>query len=112
VEPAANLPDWSHEATVVAAKQAESLANMSAPYAPETQFHWDYSATHRIEAIPGGGTVMHINDRCDIAIFSIYREAKLSAGCALGKTNSHGDLFEHLHDSKQLGSPEDKARRP
>jgi len=42
---------------------------------------WNYARTHRLEALPGGVTVFHINDHCAIAFFWVMP----FFGCSLGK---------------------------
>lgn len=56
---------------------------------------WDYAATHRIEELPQGGTVINLNDRCVLLInpFPLF-------GCAIGHIPAKGDLFKHLHDDR------------
>ena len=97
--------DWQREGQTAAARAAEGLATEGqrrGKYAPDPrfarpaqrpQFGWDESKTHRIEALPGGGILLHLNDRCALA---------LSAGffpvCKLGKIAARGDLFEHMGD--------------
>ena len=55
---------------------------------------WNYARTHRVEALPGGVTVFHVNDHCAIALLWIMP----FFGCSLGKIPTRGDLFEHMHD--------------
>jgi hypothetical protein len=101
--------DWAAEATASAneqlaadalhARQAGALAPpKSALFAPQARrhgFQWDYARTHRVEGIPGLATVIHLNDRCAIAFFLII---PFAGGCALGKPEVRGDLFDHMHD--------------
>ena len=65
----------------------------SAPTSKTPQFGWDYVATHRIEAIPEGGLLLHLNDNCVLILFPLP-----FAGCGIGKKKANGDLFEHMHD--------------
>ena len=97
-------PDWSEElhlaATDAIAKESVQKrheldfahAFPTQPKKPQ-QFAWDYAATHRIEAIPGGGLAVHINDNCVLLIFPLPL-----IGCGIGKHPANGDLFEHRHD--------------
>lgn len=62
------------------------------PKAPA--FHWDHASTHRVEPVPGLGTIIHLNDQCAIFLFVIIP----MAGCALEKPPARADLFEHMHD--------------
>lgn len=97
-------PDWNAELTQ-AAKNA--LANELAkkkhdtdfahvfptqPKKPE-QFAWDYAATHRVETLPQGGVLIHINDNCVLLIFPLPL-----FGCGIGKHPANGDLFEHMRE--------------
>jgi hypothetical protein len=68
------------------------------PVARGPAFGWDNSVTHRVEEPdnPGDGTVVHLNDRCELLIFLQLSLPK--ASCKLGRMESRGDLFEHLHD--------------
>jgi hypothetical protein len=97
-------PDWTEELHLAARDAiAEELAQKrheldfahAFPTQPKTpqQFAWDYAATHRIEAIPGGGMLVHINDNCVLIIFPLP-----FIGCGIGKRPANGDLFEHRHD--------------
>jgi hypothetical protein len=97
-------PDWTEELQLVAqdavardlAQQRHELDFAHAfPTQPKKsqQFAWDYAATHRIEAIPGGGMLVHLSDNCVLIIFPLP-----FIGCAIGKHPANGDLFEHRHD--------------
>lgn len=54
---------------------------------------WSYAATHRVQELPTGGTLVMINGHCAI-VFAPFPVI----GCALGKINSKGGLFEHMND--------------
>jgi hypothetical protein len=97
-------PDWTEELQLVAQDAvAKELAQKrheldfahAFPAQPKKsqQFAWDYAATHRIEAIPGGGMLLHLNDNCVLIIFPLP-----FIGCAIGKHPANGDLFQHRHD--------------
>jgi hypothetical protein len=62
---------------------------------------WNHARAHRVEALPGGVTVFHINDHCAIAFLWIVP----FFGCSLGKIPTRGDLFEHLHDAPDPPRP-------
>jgi len=64
-----------------------------APTAKTPEFDWDYAATHRIESIPGGGLLLHVNDNCVLVLVPFPFFA-----CGIGKKDANGDLFEHMHD--------------
>jgi hypothetical protein len=70
----------------------------SVPTNKTPQFGWDYVATHRIEAIPEGGLLLHLNDNCVLVLFPLP-----FAGCGIGKKKANGDLFEHMRDPAQFG---------
>jgi hypothetical protein len=62
------------------------------------QFGWDYTATHRVESIPEGGLLLHLNENCVLVLFPLP-----FVGCGIGKKKANGDLFEHMHDPAQSG---------
>lgn len=61
---------------------------------------WDYAATHRVEALPGGVTVINLNDHCAIAFLWVLP----MFGCSLGKIPARGDLFDHMHEEAESGA--------
>jgi len=71
-----------------------STARSSKP--PE--FSWSHTRTHRVESIPGGGLLVHVNDNCVLVLIPLPFFA-----CAPGKKPANGDLFKHLHDPSQAG---------
>jgi hypothetical protein len=118
--PAPDLPtgsrgtiDWVAVAQDEAARQVEANErrerqaraflvppNMFTPPALQRPgFHWNYAATHRVEAVPGGATVIHLNDSCALVLFIIIP----MIGCALDKPAVRGDLFDHMHDGANEG---------
>jgi hypothetical protein len=97
-------PDWTEElhlaardaiAKELAQKRRELDFAHAFPTQPKKpqQFAWNYAATHRIEAIPEGGMLVHLNDNCVLIIFPLP-----FIGCGIGKHPANGDLFEHRHD--------------
>jgi hypothetical protein len=101
--------DWATEMSrVVNDAVSEKLAQKprdfgfphlpSAPASKTPQFEWDYVATHRIEGIPEGGLLLHLNDNCVLILFPLP-----FAGCGIGKKKANGDLFEHMHDPARAG---------
>jgi hypothetical protein len=102
--------DWSAEAQAAAARavgQAEEArgraraftvpptgAAFAPPAAHGAGISWNYAATHRVEAQPGGVTVIHLNDHCALAFVIVLP----FFGCAIGKIPARGDLFEHMHE--------------
>jgi hypothetical protein len=65
----------------------------SAP-AKVPQFGWDYVATHRVESIPEGGLLVHLNDNCVLVLFPLP-----FAGCGIGKKPANGELFKNMGDT-------------
>jgi hypothetical protein len=57
------------------------------------QFAWNYAATHRVESLPQGGLLIHLNDNCVLLLFPFPFVA-----CAIGKIKANGNLFEHMRD--------------
>jgi hypothetical protein len=108
--------DWTGEAALSAVRQIEAdeqhsrqrraLAVEASPvFAARPQrpgFHWSYAATHRVEAVAGLATVIHLNDQCAIALFLII---PFAGGCALEKPPPRGDLFEHMKDPVPAPEP-------
>ncbi len=106
-------PDWRNELQIAANSQLareERKRDQPSPLAPHDfsgvkpgstadsrhEFGWNHAATHRVEAIPAGGVLININDRCAIAwlIFPV-------PVCRIGKIPVRGDLFEHLKDAPE-----------
>jgi hypothetical protein len=100
--------DWAHEAGEAARRRAlEAEAerdhkNDQSPPKPKPEFGWDRSRTHRIEAIEGGGILVHLNDRCAIVITLLAMPV-----CQIGKKPARGDLFEHMDDAPTPGDWKD-----
>jgi hypothetical protein len=101
--------DWATEMSrvvndAVSEKLAQKPRDFGFPHSPSVpdiktpQFGWDYVATHRIEGIPEGGLLLHLNDNCVLILFPLP-----FAGCGIGKKKANGDLFEHMHDPARAG---------
>ncbi len=97
-------PDWTEElhlaakhalASELARKRHEWDFAHAFPTPPKKppQFAWDYAATHRIEALPEGGMLLHLGEHCVLIPFPLP-----FVGCAIGTRPANGDLFEHRHD--------------
>jgi hypothetical protein len=97
-------PDWTaelHQAAknAVANELAQKRHDFDFAHAyPRTptkppQFAWNYAATHRIEAIPGGGMLIHLGDNCVLLLLPLPM-----VGCGIGKHPANGGLFDHMHD--------------
>jgi hypothetical protein len=98
------IPDWSQELQQAAkdavAKELQKKKHEAdfahvfpaQPRKPE-QFVWNYAATHRVEAIPQGGILIHLGDHCVLVLIPLP-----IVGCGIGKIPVNGDLFEHTQD--------------
>jgi hypothetical protein len=97
-------PDWTEELrlaakSAVARELAQKRHEMDFAHAYPTtptkppQFAWNYASTHRIEALPGGGMLIHLGDNCVLLLLPLPL-----VGCGIGKHPANGDLFEHLHN--------------
>jgi hypothetical protein len=103
--------DWMAElesaaGNATADKSAQMPKDFGFPHLPSapakaSQFGWDYAATHRVEAIPEGGLLVHLDDRCVLVLFPLP-----FIGCGIGEKEPNGDLFKSMGDSSdaQLGS--------
>lgn len=60
--------------------------------APE--FGWDYARTHRVEALPEGGMLLNLSDRCALVIYGFL----IIPGCRIGRIPANGHLFERMRD--------------
>jgi len=98
------VPNWSEELKLAAKdslakelsqKQHEADFAHAFPTQPKKaqEFAWNYAATHRVEAIPEGGILIHLGDHCVLALIPLP-----IVGCAIGKIPANGDLFEHMHE--------------
>ena len=63
------------------------------PAAP--QFGWDYAHTHRVEALPEGGLLINLSDRCAVVLYVL-----LIPVCKIGHIAANGQLFDHMHDRR------------
>jgi hypothetical protein len=97
-------PDWSEELKRAARDALDQRLAQKGhdydfahafPIAPHTTpgIAWDYAATHRVEAIPGGGILIHLGDNCVLVLIPLPLVA-----CGIGKPPADGDLFQHMHD--------------
>jgi hypothetical protein len=59
------------------------------------KFGWYYAGTHRIEELPGGGTIINLTDRCAVVVYVL-----LIPVCKIGRIPANGDLFKHIHDRR------------
>ena len=108
--------DWSREAEKAvadslsaegtAARQRAALTPRHAAIGGPTrskapEFAWSEAHTHRVEFIPGGGFLLHINDRCAIVV-----PMMLMTICKIGKIEARDDLFQHM------GEPPEDLKSP
>jgi hypothetical protein len=109
--------DWAKEAERAAARQVDAdeaaarraaalfthkkpPASLAPPPPAPPQFGWSYANTHRFEALPEGGFILNLSDRCAI-VFSIM----LIPVCKVGVIEPRGDLLQHMDDPPLLGAP-------
>ena len=95
--------DWNAELARVARAAAGAdakapLRNFGFPARSPTtkdypQFDWDYARTHRVESLPEGGTVIHLNDNCVIVLTPFPFPF-----CSPFKRKANGELFKHMRD--------------
>ena len=62
------------------------------------EFGWYSARTHRVESLPTGGLLIHLNDECVLVLTPLPL-----ALCGIGKKAANGDLFKHLRDLPQAG---------
>jgi hypothetical protein len=62
------------------------------------QFDWDYARTHRVESIPEGGVVIHLNDNCMLVLNPFPFPF-----CWPFKRAANGELFKHMLDPDNSG---------
>jgi hypothetical protein len=99
-------PDWASELSRAARdaasdKLTQKPRDFGFPHQPSaptkaSQFGWDYVATHRVESIPEGGLLLHLNENCVLVLFPLP-----FVGCGIGRKQANGDLFEHMQDPVQ-----------
>jgi hypothetical protein len=98
--------DWASELSRAARDAASDTSTQkprdfgfphpsSAP-AKAPEFGWDYAATHRVESIPEGGLLLHLNENCVLVLSPLP-----FVGCEIGRKKANGDLFEHMQDPLQ-----------
>jgi hypothetical protein len=96
--------DWAGELSRAAQdassqESAQKPRDFGFPHPPSAhadehpQFGWDYAATHRVEAIPSGGLIVHLTDNCVLVLLPLPLGA-----CAIGKRKANGDLFKHMNE--------------
>lgn len=74
---------------------------------PAPEFGWS-STVQRVEALPEGGILIRLSERCVIAVTLVAFPA-----CSFGEIPVNGDLFEHMNDAPTLGDwKDDSAEHP
>jgi hypothetical protein len=97
-------PDWAAELSraardAVSNESPQNTRDFGFPHSPAAkpdkagQFGWDYTATHRVESLPEGGLLVHINENCVFVLFPLP-----FVGCGIGKKKANGELFDHMRD--------------
>jgi hypothetical protein len=111
-------PDWRAEAGATAqnnaqhivededeaAREAAALTShfkpLPGPRVAGPEFGWDYTHTHRVTPLEGGGFVVALNDRCNMLVFIV----PMMIGCAVGRgPPARGDLFTNMHRPMKFG---------
>jgi len=67
------------------------------------EFGWDETHTERVHALEGGGIGIHLNDNCELMIAPLPM-----VGCALGKREARGDLFDGMKAPPEMGDWKEK----
>lgn len=109
--------DWSAAAEHAAsgANAADSQAprvfgfparDTAAPHTPKP-FRWDKSRTNRVEQLANGGLTIRLNDRCQAVVAPVF-----FVGCAPGKIEARGDLFDEMKAPAEFGDWKDPSVRP
>ena len=109
-------PDWRAQAEEIAQlsaqrmvetedaakRRVDALTSHGKPLEPSRSpgpgFAWDYAATHRLVALPGGGLAVSLNDNCQLVVLPLP-----FIGCVLGKRPANGDLLENRHPLMRFG---------
>jgi len=69
----------------------------SATTADYPQFDWDYARTHRLESVPEGGIMIHLNDKCVLVLNPLP-----FAFCMPFSREANGELFKHMRDPVKI----------
>lgn len=103
--------DWAAETARSAAAIAASSESdpgharfrRRAPESPRRHarsFEWDTTVTERIEPIPGGGTLIKLNDHCGLAFTPLPM-----LGCWLGHREANAHLFDGMGTTTRQDAP-------
>jgi hypothetical protein len=109
--------DWAREAALAARHQVDAVEferRRARGFTPEAQgrepetlvppapeFGWSRTA-QRVEALPEGGILIHVSERCVIVV-----SVMLIPACGIGEIPVNGDLFEHMNDPPAPGDWKD-----
>jgi len=110
-------PDWRSEMRIAANNEVaaeERNRHKPSPLAPhdfsgvragstdygKPRFAWDHAATHRVEALPTGGLLINLNDRCSIVWVILP-----FTFCKIGKIQARGDLLQLMQDAPAFQEP-------
>lgn len=111
--------DWTREAALAARHQVDAIElerRRARGFTPEAQsrepeilapptpeFGWSHNA-QRVEALPEGGILIHVSERCVLVVSVMVLPA-----CGIGEIPVNGDLFEHMNDPPVLGDWDDNS---
>ena len=105
------LIDWNAEAARAAKQQVQSSmgaqpraldkhaqgldlnGGLGPAKAKRPEFGWYNARVHRFESLPGGGMLVHLNDRCVVVLMPVPFPF-----CGIGKIPPRGDLLDHMLD--------------
>jgi hypothetical protein len=79
-----------------ASKRRFGFPQMTTPAPPMPPFGWDYAHTHRLESLPGGGTIINVTDRCALVFYGI-----LIPVCKIGHIPVNGHLFDDMRERRR-----------
>lgn len=78
-----------------ASKMPFGFPQMPEAAAPRPQFGWDYAHIHRVEPLPGGGTIINLTDRCALVLYVIPIPV-----CKIGHIPVNDHLFDDMRDRR------------
>jgi hypothetical protein len=104
--------DWlgaaQRAAAAIATDEAPNLRTFGMPASGESPkpkqkpFDWDKTHTQRFEALPEGGILIRLSDRCQLVLAPLPL-----GGCMVGETAVRGDLFDEMKAPTELGDWKD-----
>lgn len=93
--------DWADAAERAAATAASEDSGRSVTDVPRRRvkpFAWNKAATERFSFPLSGGTAIRLGDHCEIVLLPLP-----VGGCALGKIEPRGDLFDGMERPVEFG---------